>query len=131
MSALRLYIADDQRHWDICKATLTYNYECSVHRAIDMKPLDLLLTKMLDTIALKQRLGLSPTPRSTGFKMQYLNCIIMAFSAFTRGIDLFSPRLQAWPCQAYTGQAPCPTLQYRTVHACTENTPVQLCCTTV
>lgn len=73
VSTLQLYIANNQQGWDHYMDALIYGYNFSAHRAIGMKPFDLLPSRVPDILAIQQVPSLSSTSGPTEFKKQYLN----------------------------------------------------------
>ena len=53
LAALRTYVADHPRDWDLYTDELTYAYNCLPHTSTDVAPFDLVLSKPPGPLALK------------------------------------------------------------------------------
>ena len=54
LAALRTYIADHPKDWDLYTDALTYTYNCLPKTSTDVVPFELVLSKPSGTLALKQ-----------------------------------------------------------------------------
>ena len=72
-SALRHYLADNQRDWDLFTDALTFGYNSTVNRMTGLKPFELVLTRSPLALSLQNRPTLdSHTGTLTQYKTQYL-----------------------------------------------------------
>lgn len=71
MFSLRFSTANNQRDGDLYSDARTSDYNCSLHRAIETKPVDMILSKMPTTRAIQKVLSLSAMLGYTEFKRKY------------------------------------------------------------
>ena len=53
LAALRTYIADHPRDWDLFTDAITFAYNTQVHRSTNVAPFDLVLSRPQPTLNLK------------------------------------------------------------------------------
>ena len=72
-SALRHYLAHNQKNWNLFTDALTFGYNCTVNRIMGLKPFELVLTRALISLSLQNRPTLdSHIGPLAKYKTQYL-----------------------------------------------------------